>query len=44
MKRFLVLLLSLLFSGLLVVPALAVGDGNLDGGGGNMGGGTGSNF
>lgn len=44
MKRFLALFLSLLLSSLLVTPALAVGEGNLNDGGGTLGGGTGTDF
>lgn len=44
MKRFLALFLSLLLSVLLITPALAVGEGNLNDGGGTLGGGTGTDF
>ena len=37
------LILTLLCSILLSIPAYAVGDGNIDGGGGDMGQGTGQN-
>ena len=44
MKKVLALFLSLVFLFSVVTPAQAVGSGNIDGGGGIVGGGTGSSY
>lgn len=44
MKRILALLLSIVLMLGITVPAYATGDGNIDGGGGNMGDGTSTNY
>ncbi|HEX3029029.1 MAG TPA: hypothetical protein VHT34_06965, partial [Clostridia bacterium] len=44
MKRVLALILCLALTVIISSPAFAEGDGNMDGGGGSMGGGTGTNY
>lgn len=44
MKRLLSLILSIALLSIAVVPAYATGDGNFDGGGGNLGDGTSNNY
>ena len=44
MKRILALVLSIVLMLGIAVPAYATGDGNIDGGGGNLGNGSSTNY